>query len=132
MSWNKASHRLRFGLHFMNQQINHFQPQGGTFQTARGTFQFNGNSTRLQNGAAPADTRFNSWADFLLGLPSGAGKVEQLRNPNSIYMQSYALFAPDQWQAPRKLTLNYGVRFEQYLWPTRDVGGVSRFDPADG
>ena len=35
-----------------NQQLNHFQPQGGTFQTARGTFQFNGNSTRLQNAAA--------------------------------------------------------------------------------
>ena len=36
---------------------NHFQPQGGTFQTARGTFQFNGNATRLQNAPAPAALR---------------------------------------------------------------------------
>jgi hypothetical protein len=133
LSWFKGPHALRFGLDYQNQQINHFQPQGGTFQTARGTFQFNGNATRLQNAAAPADTRFNSWADFLLGLPSGAGKVEQLRNPNSVYMQAYAAYAQDTWQATRKLTVSYGVRWEYYAWPTRGGGtGVSRFDPDDG
>ncbi|MFN7928625.1 MAG: carboxypeptidase-like regulatory domain-containing protein [Blastocatellia bacterium] len=66
LSWIRGPHSWRFGLDYQNQQINHFQPQGGTFQTVRGTFQFNGNATRLQNGAAPADTRYNAWADFLL------------------------------------------------------------------
>ncbi len=117
LSWMKQNHTFRFGLDYQNQQLNHFQPQGGTFQTARGTFQFNGNSTRLQNGPTPADTRYNSWADFLLGLPNAAGKVEQLRNPNSVYMQTYALYAQDQWQVSRKLTLNAGVRWELYGWP---------------
>jgi hypothetical protein len=133
LSWFKGAHALRGGLDYQNQQINHFQPQGGTFQTARGTFQFNGNSTRLQNAAAPADTRFNSWADFLLGLPSGAGKVEQLRNPNSVHMKAYAAFVQDQWQINRRLTVNLGLRWEYFAWPTRggDVG-VSRFDPDDG
>jgi hypothetical protein len=117
----------------VNQQINHFQPQGGTFQTARGTFQFNGNMTRLQNGPSPSDVRYNSWADFLLGLPSAAGKVVQLRNPDSVYMHSYSLYARDNWQATRNLTLNYGLRWERYAWPTRDNGiGVSRFDPGNG
>ena len=131
LQWVKTEHSLRFGFDYQNQQINHFQPQGGTFQTARGTFQFNGNSTRLQNGPVPADVRFNSWADFLLGLPNTAGKVEQLRNPNSIRMQADALYAQDTWQKGA-VTLNYGVRWEIYPFPTRDVGGVSRFDPADG
>ena len=133
LSWFKGPHAIRTGLDYSNQQINHFQPQGGTFQTARGTFQFNGNMTRLQNAAAPADARFNSWADFLLGLPSGAGKVEQLRNPNSVYMQAYAAYVQDQWTITRDLTLNVGLRWEYYAWPTRgnDVG-VSRFDPDDG
>ena len=85
-----GSHRLRGGLEWLDQQINHFQPQGGTFQTVRGTFIFNGQSTMLQNAPAPADTRFNSWAAFLLGLPSQAGKVDQLLNPNSIYMKTWA------------------------------------------
>ena len=132
LSWIKGPHGIRFGVDYQNQQINHFQPQGGTFQTVRGTFQFNGNSTRLQNGPTPADTRFNSWADFLLGLPNNAGKVDQLRNPNSIYMQSYALYARDHWQATRNLTLNYGLRWERYPFPDKDNTGINRFDPVTG
>lgn len=133
LSWFKSAHAIRTGLDYSNQQINHFQPQGGTFQTARGTFTFNGNMTRLQNAAAPADARFNSWADFLLGLPNSAGKVEQLRNPNSVYMQAYSAYVQDQWSVTRNLTINLGLRWEYYAWPTRgnDVG-VSRFDPDDG
>jgi outer membrane receptor protein involved in Fe transport len=130
LGWNRGAHNLRFGFDYMNQQINHFQPQGGTFQTARGTFTFDGNATALQNGAAA--NRFNSWAAFLLGLPSRAGKVEQLRDPNSLRIPIMAWYAQDQWQVTRKLTMNLGVRWEYYPFPTRDWGGVSRFDPSDG
>ncbi len=132
LSWLKGAHGLRFGVDFQNQHINHFQPQGGTFQTVRGTFQFNGNSTRLQNGPAPADIRYNAWADFLLGLPAAAGKVDQLRNPNSLRLKSYAFYARDHWQATRNLTLTYGLRWERYPFPDKDNTGINRFDPATG
>lgn len=132
LSWLKGSHGLRFGVDYQNQQINHFQPQGGTFQTVRGTFQFNGNSTRLQNGPTPTDIRFNAWADFLLGLPAAAGKVDQLRNPNSLRLKSYAAYARDHWQATRNLTLTYGLRWERYPFPDKDNTGINRFDPATG
>ena len=128
-----TAHRLRGGFEWLDQQINHFQPQGGTFQTVRGTFIFNGQSTMLQNAPAPADTRFNSWAAFLLGLPSQAGKVDQLLNPNSIFMTTWAAYAQDTWQATPDLTLAYGLRWEHQLWPRRPDGlGVNRFDPSDG
>lgn len=129
-TWVKRTHTLRFGLDYWNQQSNHFQPQGGTFQTARGTFVFDGSATALQNG--PSANCFNSWAAFLLGLPSRAGKVEQLRDPNSLRIPIWAWYAQDQWQATRNLTVNLGVRWVYYPFPTLDWGGVSRFDPSDG
>jgi hypothetical protein len=125
-------HGFRGGFEYQDQQLNHFQPQGGTFQTVRGTFQFDGLATMLQNAPTPADTRFNSWAAFLLGLPSGAGKVDQLVNPNSIYMKTYSAYIQDTWQASRNLTVALGLRWEKQPFPTRPDGtGVNRFDPAD-
>jgi hypothetical protein len=128
-----GGHVFRGGLELLDQRINHFQPQGGAFQTVRGTFQFNGQATMLQDAPAPADARFNSWAAFLLGLPSGAGKVDQLVNPNSIYMKTYSAYMQDTWQVNRDFTLALGLRWELQAWPTRPDGkGVNRFDPADG
>jgi hypothetical protein len=92
---------------------------------------FNGQVTALQNGAQGA-TMFNTFADFLLGLPSRAGSVFQFWNPNSVWSKTYALYAQDTWQISRQLTLNIGLRWEAYPFATRDHGGVSRFDPADG
>jgi len=43
LTWLKGSHDFRFGVDYQNQQLNHFQPQGGTFQTVRGTSTINGN-----------------------------------------------------------------------------------------
>src|SRR5262249_46307033 len=73
VSWIKGKHAFRGGVEWNHAQINHFQPQGGTFQNPRGVFEFNGYATSLK-GTTLAPTWFNSWADFLLGLPTGTGK----------------------------------------------------------
>jgi len=130
VTWIKGSHGLRFGLDYQKQRINHFQPQGGAFQTVRGTFQFNGTSTALQGG--PNANNFNAWASFLLGLPSAAGKVDQLRNPNAVYFTNYGVYARDHWQATRNLTINFGLRWERYLRPDKDTTGINWFNPVDG
>jgi len=58
-----------------------------------------------------------------------AGKVDQLRNPNSVWWKQYAFYARDHWQISRKLTLTYGLRFEGFPVPRKDHTGINRFDP---
>lgn len=148
LSWLKGAHSFRFGVDYLNAQLNHFQPQGGAFQTVRGTFGFSGNATALQGcpqnakvedcedkgfvRSPAAANRFNNWADFLLGLPTRAGKVDQLRNPNSVYWKQYAGYARDHWQITRDLTFIYGLRWERFTTPRKDNTGINRFDPDTG
>jgi hypothetical protein len=47
VSKTKGAHNLRFGFGYDKYALNHFQPQGGTFGTARGTFGFDGTLTRV-------------------------------------------------------------------------------------
>ena len=149
LSWLRGAHSFRFGVDYLKPQINHFQPQGAAFQTVRGSFQFTGTATALeacnaantgadvcaQPGASTTvagANAFNAWAAFLLGLPSGAGKADQLRNPNSVWWEQYALYARDHWQIGRKVTLTYGLRWELFPIPRKDHSGINRFDPATG
>ena len=134
LSWVKGSHSFRLGADYLNPQLNHFQPQGGAFQTVRGSFGFSGNATRLQGNAASLGESqlFHSWADFLLGMPTQAGKVDQLRNPNSVWWKQYALYARDHWQIGRSVTLTYGVRWELFGVPRKDHTGINLFDPETG
>src|SRR5579884_1638543 len=85
-----GAHNIRAGFEYDHAQLNHFQPQGGTFGTARGTFGFDGSLTALKGGPAinqvpPGSTLpgspANSWAQFLLGYPSHVGKITQVFNP---------------------------------------------------
>jgi hypothetical protein len=125
LSWTKGSHSFRFGFEFSKYDINHFQPQAS--YGPRGGFAFSGGLTSLRGGAAT--TGYNSWADFLLGLPYGMGKDLQYENPATVRMPSYGLYARDMWQVTRKLTIDYGIRYELYPAPTRDHYAAERYDP---
>ncbi len=111
MSWNRGKHAFRGGIEWNHTQINHFQPQGGTFQQPRGSFEFNGFITALQ-GATPAWS--NSWADFMLGLPSGTGKARALFNPNALRWTTWAWYLQDHYQVTPKVMLTLGLRWEYY------------------
>ena len=125
LSWIKRSHSMRFGVDFVDSQINHFQPQ--LKWGPRGGFGFTGGLTTLNGG--PASNQYNSWADFMLGLPTTMGKDIQYINPGTVREKSFGLYARDQWQVLRNLTVTLGMRYEAYPLAHRDHTGFNRYDP---
>jgi hypothetical protein len=125
VSWNRGTHSLRFGFDFTKYDINHFQPQAAN--GPRGGFTFSGGLTSLNGG--PATGIYNQWADFLLGLPQTMGKDVQYLNPATVRMPQYGMYVRDAWHISRKLTLDYGLRYEFYPAPRRDHWAGERYDP---
>ncbi len=121
----RGSHSIRFGFEYSRFDINHFQPQASN--GPRGGFNFNGGITSLNGGAAT--TPYNTVGDFLLGLPTVMGKDVQYMNPATVFMPSYGLYIRDAWQVTRKLTIDYGIRYEIYPMARRDHGEAERYDP---
>jgi hypothetical protein len=125
VSYTRGAHSFRFGAEHTYYTINHFQPQAAF--GPRGGFNLTGGVTSRQGGSAPG--QFNGYADFLLGLPNAMGKDVQYINPAAVRMPGYGFYARDQWQVNRKLTVNFGARFERYPFATRDHRGGERYDP---
>ena len=86
-----------------------------------GRFQFNGSYTRANNTAALND-RAQSWAQFLLGLPTSATGVVatpatqssqfEIASPGSFTQVYHHFFLQDDWRVSPKLTANLGLRLE--------------------
>ncbi len=119
MSWIKGAHNLRFGVDVNRQHMNHFE-------IAPTNFTFTGNVTSLSGG--PGSNQFNSYGDFLLGLPFSYVNSRQTGPLITLRSWQHSLYVRDQWQATRKLTLSLGLRWEYYPVPTRADRGIERFD----
>ncbi len=93
-----------------------------------GQFIFDNAFTR-QNSAAGNDTNgLQSFAAFLLGLPTTAQIVR--RAGYSEYSKTYGFFAHDDLRVTSKLTLNLGLRYEiETPLVERNNKSVSGFDP---
>ena len=126
LSWIRGSHSFRFGGIYTRVQLNHIQTN--TMWAPRGGFSFSGSGTALNGGPAP--NAYNSWAQFLLGLPSTFGKDNVFISPDSPRERSFSFYARDVWQATSKLSVNYGVRYEYYPFATHDHFGALNYDPS--
>jgi hypothetical protein len=132
LGWQKGRHGLRFGLEHTRSGMNHFQPQGGSFGTPRGSFNFGGTVTALNAAGVASANKVNSLAQFLLGLADRVGIVGQVTNPNALRWHTWAGYIRDSFQITPKLTVNFGVRWEYYPFATADHGGARLFDPSTG
>ena len=115
-----GSHTIRFGFDISRQHQNHIE-------TNPDVFTFTGNATALNGG--PGANPYNVVADYLLGLPTTMSNQTQFIQPQeTLRTWEYALYVRDQFQVNRKLTVNYGVRWEWYPVPTQETKGTSIYD----
>ena len=126
-SYIKGSHNIRFGFQGLRHHLNHWQPELGG--GPRGGFDFAQGITGLNATGAPRLTQFNSYAAFLLGLPSNMGKSLQWEKMSAFNLQLGA-YVRDRWQVTPKLTMTLGLRWEKYPMMTRGGrGGIEWWDP---
>ncbi len=126
-NWTKGRHNIRFGTDIYEQQLNQTQPEFfGAFYGASGGFGFAPGETSLRGG--PRTSEYNSFASFLLGATDNLGKIQLIPDSFALRTRLYSLYARDQWQATRKLTISYGLRWEYFPMPTRADRGVERYD----
>jgi hypothetical protein len=88
----------------------------------------------VDNTAAGLASTGSALASYLLGLPSTFGRYYTAYDyyPGLRETRMF-LFAQDSWRVTPKLTLNYGLRWEDYLPQTAaKAGGAGSFDPATG
>jgi hypothetical protein len=128
LTWTKGAHELRFGFDVVRHHLNHWQPEL-SFGGARGYFDFNGQVTALNGGAAP--NQYNAYAQFLLGYTDNIQKGLQYILMTAREWQ-FGWYAQDRWQVSPKLTVTLGVRYELYPLMTRCCGkGIERYDPSN-
>jgi hypothetical protein len=125
LTYVRDKHDFKLGVDVVRMELNHWQPELGL--GPRGGFRFEGGPTALRGGAA-APGQFNSYAAFLLGLPTSMNKSLQFEEMTGREWQM-ALYVRDRWQVSRNVTVSAGLRFERYPMMTRANRGIERYDP---
>ncbi|HEX5412462.1 MAG TPA: TonB-dependent receptor [Terriglobia bacterium] len=141
-NWLKGPHNVRFGFEWYSQALNQTSAEdlaGG--YGAQGGFDFGQGVTANctspgTNGTCDGTTdtsRFNGAASFLLGLPDTMGRNFQIPESYHVHANLYSLYARDRWNVTKKLTADYGIRWEYYPMPTRpDLGrGIEVYEPSN-
>ena len=109
LTWTKGRHTMKFGFYFSPYQDNTQYDFYGN-----GSYSFYGGSTFTGSGT--------DLADFLFGLPDNYYQASNAYN--DIRTHQYSGYAQDEFHVTRRLTLNFGIRYE-YSEPKFDTQGRS-------
>jgi Carboxypeptidase regulatory-like domain len=71
----------------------------------------------------------NNYADILMGIDSGQYAEQQLPPPTQISQNLYEFYANDHWKVTRRLTVDFGMRFDHFGKPYSENNlGLAIFD----
>ena len=73
----------------------------------------------------------NNYADALMGIGQGNYEEASLPPPSTLAQNIMDFYAQDDWKVNRRLTIQYGMRFEHYAKPYDGDGiGMATFNPS--
>ena len=105
LTWIKSNHTFRFGGDFKRHQYDSSLPE----EQATEFEKFDSFTQLLTGNATEADTQF--------GLTS-----------KSFRFRDYSAYIADDWKVSNNLSLNLGLRYELFMWPTEKNGRIGNFD----
>ena len=119
LHWVKGSHNIAFGGHF---ELSKFDVTN-VFQ-GYGAFGFNSATNKIGSTTYQYP---NAMANYQLGFMTGFNQGNyELLNDRAHFP---GIYAEDSWKVNHRLTLNYGVRWEQFApWVNR-IGQQTAFNP---
>jgi len=105
VTWIKDNHTIKFGGDYKRHQYDSSLPE----EQATEFEKFDSFTQLLTGNAQEADTQF--------GLTS-----------KTFRFQDYSGYITDDWKVTSKLSLNLGLRYELFMWPTEKDGRIGNFD----
>jgi hypothetical protein len=116
--------RIR-GAHTWKVGVDHRILRGNNFQRSSPSGSFNFPALLTTNPQSPAGTG-SSYATFLVGAVGSATVTTHLGESQHGY--STSLFFQDDWKVSRRLTLNFGLRWDFQQQPVERWNGATNFD----
>ncbi|MFP5237135.1 MAG: carboxypeptidase regulatory-like domain-containing protein [Acidobacteriota bacterium] len=113
VSWNRGQHSFKFGGTLIRRQVEYFNAEEGKgyFQIDQGTVDFTGYEV--------SELLAGGMDQYQIGSEQGYF---------SNIGQEDGIFAEDTWRATRKLTLNYGLRWDFLTHPYESHNQQAAFD----
>lgn len=115
LSWFRGKHSVKTGVQFSRYSTLAFTQDNGLFGNVTFSNRYTG----------------NTYADFLLGIPSSASR-SFVKPADDLQRITYGFFVSDEYKISPKLTLTLGLRYD-LLEPYTHAGGlISAFDVNTG